>query len=170
MPLCETALQEVPGVDRVSNGLLWQRGLVQQSENLVALVSPLMGIPILVGVLGFAAIGFLNATQRRREYLLLKAVGGSSSQIRVLAVVENLFQGLVAMGLGIGVGQLGAAVYSWSLWLVTTTFSFGTLQVPLVLSIPISHIVLMVGSMIGLMMIATLLPFATIKIRPPRPH
>ncbi len=67
-----------------------------------------------VGLLGLAGTLALSTRERRRELVMLRAVGARRRQVRLLIWIEATFIGVVAtlvgMGAGLGIGYVGTGV------------------------------------------------------------
>jgi ABC-type antimicrobial peptide transport system permease subunit len=66
------------------------------------------GLGLVLGTIGLATVLLRNVLERRRELALLRAIGYTSRDLRLIVVAENLL--LLAAGVGIGVGTALVAI------------------------------------------------------------
>ena len=69
----------------------------------------MVGIAFLVGVLTVGLVIYVATIERRQEYGVLKAIGGSAAVLYRVVVVQALIASLLGALLGVGLGYLGAA-------------------------------------------------------------
>jgi putative ABC transport system permease protein len=68
----------------------------------------MVGIAFLVGVLTVGLVIYVATIERRREYGVLKAIGGSGAVLYRVVVVQALIASLLGAMFGVGLGYLGA--------------------------------------------------------------
>ena len=85
--------------------------LQAQADELLALVSTLLGLAVFISLLGVANTLVLSTLERTREIALLRAVGMNRKQLRISILAESLIITLMGTMLGILAGMgLGSAI------------------------------------------------------------
>jgi putative ABC transport system permease protein len=69
----------------------------------------MVGIAFLVGVLTVGLVIYVATVERRQEYGVLKAIGGSGATLYRVVLIQALIASLLGAVIGIGLGYLGAA-------------------------------------------------------------
>jgi putative ABC transport system permease protein len=70
----------------------------------------MVGIAFLVGLLTVGLVIYVATIERRQEYGVLKAIGGSGAVLYRVVVIQALIASLLGAGMGVGLGYLGSAV------------------------------------------------------------
>lgn len=101
-------------------------GLTQSVDQLLSLITALLGLAVVVVVLGIAITLTLTVHERTRELALLRSVGMSRSQarsmVRLEAVVIALFGSVIGVFVGTGAG--------WAITRALRSEGLGELRVP----------------------------------------
>ncbi|MEE6273623.1 ABC transporter permease [Georgenia sp. MJ206] len=110
------------------NGPAAERALFEDVINtLLAVVVGLLGVAVLIALIGVANTLSLSVIERRRESALLRAMGMTRRQLRVMLATEGVLLALVGVVIGIVLGM----VYGWAGTAVVLGQSGGvTLAVP----------------------------------------
>lgn len=95
-----------------SNASLRQR-IFEIFDQTFAVTYVLRSISVIVAVLGVSLTLTTLVTEREREIGILRAIGGSSSQVRRAFVAESALIGLVASAVGLAAGACLAMVLTW---------------------------------------------------------
>ena len=69
----------------------------------------MVGIAFLVGVLTVGLVIYVATVERRREYGVLKAIGGGNGLLYRVVVIQALIASLLGALIGVGLGYAGAA-------------------------------------------------------------
>ncbi|KAA2258776.1 FtsX-like permease family protein [Solihabitans fulvus] len=119
-----------------------------QVNNVLAFIWAMIGLAVVIALVGIANTLSLSVLERTRESALLRALGLTRGQLRLMLVVESILMALMGavLGLILGVG---------SGWLLTKSLSTAAMQVDL--SVPVGQIgVLLVAAVIAAVLAAAL--------------
>lgn len=83
--------------------------LIKIVEVLLIVLTALLGVAVVIALVGVGNTLGLSVLERQRESALLRALGMQRSSLRVMLLVEALLLGVV----GVGVGILAGAFFSW---------------------------------------------------------
>lgn len=83
--------------------------LIKVVEVLLIVLTALLGVAVVIALVGVGNTLGLSVLERQRESALLRALGMQRSSLRVMLLVEALLLGVV----GVGVGILAGAFFSW---------------------------------------------------------
>jgi putative ABC transport system permease protein len=89
----------------------YKAALSAQVNQVLALFGALLGLAILIALLGISNTLTLSALERTRESALMRALGLTRGQLRLMLLAEALFMALLAAVLGIGLG----AAFGWAM-------------------------------------------------------
>ena len=95
-----------------SNASLRQR-IFEIFDQTFAVTYVLRSISVIVAVLGVSLTLTTLVTEREREIGILRAIGGSSAQVRRALVAESALIGLLASAVGLAAGACLAMVLTW---------------------------------------------------------
>ena len=88
-------------------------------------IAVIAGISLLVGGIGVMNIMLVSITERTREIGTRKALGATNSSIRLQFIIESIvicmLGGLMGIGLGILIGNIGAALLGYSATISAST-------------------------------------------------
>ncbi|WP_447003565.1 ABC transporter permease [Saccharothrix isguenensis] len=123
--------------------------LNQQLNQVLTFVWALIGLAVLIALFGIANTLTLSVLERTRESALLRALGLTRGQLRLMLVVESVLMALMgaAIGLLLGVG-FG--------WVITQSLSTDTISVDLV--VPFGQIGVMLAGAVIAAVVAAALP------------
>lgn len=120
-----------------------------QVDQMLGFVWALIGLAVLIALFGIANTLALSVLERTRETALLRALGLTKGQLRLMLVVESVLMALmgatIGLVLGIGVG--------WAL-----TSSFGGDGIEIVLDVPVGQIAVMLVAAVIAAVIAAAMP------------
>ncbi|CCH34041.1 FtsX-like permease family protein [Actinosynnema sp. NPDC047251] len=121
--------------------------LNKQLDQVLAFIWALIGLAVVIALFGIANTLTLSVLERTRESALLRALGLTKGQLRLMLVVESVLMAVMgaAIGLVLGVG-FG--------WVITTAVSTDALS--LAFTVPFGQI----GAMLGAAVIASVLAAA----------
>ncbi|MBB5955837.1 putative ABC transport system permease protein [Saccharothrix tamanrassetensis] len=123
--------------------------LNEQLDKVLAFVWALIGLAVVIALFGIANTLTLSVLERTRESALLRALGLTKGQLRLMLVVESILMALMgaAIGLVLGVG-FG--------WVITKALSSDTLE--LAVTIPFGQIGVMLAAAVVAAVLAAALP------------
>ncbi|MBW4720019.1 FtsX-like permease family protein [Saccharothrix sp. SC076] len=123
--------------------------LNKQLDQVLAFVWAMIGLAVVIALFGIANTLTLSVLERTRESALLRALGLTRGQLRLMLVVESVLMAVMgaAIGLVLGVG-FG--------WVITTAVS--TDAVAVVLTVPFGQIAAMLGAAVVAAVLAAALP------------
>jgi putative ABC transport system permease protein len=101
----EQVLQKYPAVG-IQDQTEIKKDLQEQINQLLRFIFALLGLAIIIAVLGIVNTLLLSVVERTRELGLLRAVGGSRSQVRRMIVLEALMLGVFGAAIGVVLGVL----------------------------------------------------------------
>ncbi|OLT41836.1 hypothetical protein BJF86_02145 [Serinicoccus sp. CNJ-927] len=101
--------------------------IVQILDVMVLVATALLGVAVVIAVVGIANTLSLSVIERRREHALLRGLGLTRGQMRLMLTVEGVLLALVSAGLGLVLGVGYAALGIQTLMPQGTTV---TLDVP----------------------------------------
>jgi putative ABC transport system permease protein len=122
--------------------------LSKQVDQLLAFMWALIGLAVVIALFGIANTLSLSVLERTRESALLRALGLTRGQLRLMLVVESILMALMgaAVGLVLGIG------FSWVL---TTALSSDS--IPLTFAVPYGQIgAMLVGAVLAAILAAAL--------------
>ena len=76
---------------------------------MVLVATALLGVAVLIAVVGIANTLSLSVVERHREHALLRGLGLTRGQMRMMLLVESVLLALVSTGLGLALGVVYAA-------------------------------------------------------------
>ncbi|GAA3864462.1 ABC transporter permease [Saccharothrix violaceirubra] len=120
-----------------------------QLDQVLAFVWALIGLAVVIALFGIANTLTLSVLERTRESALLRALGLTRGQLRLMLVVESILMALMgaAVGLALGIG-FG--------WLLTSALSSDTLKIDLI--VPFGQIGVMLAAAVLAAVLAAALP------------
>jgi putative ABC transport system permease protein len=123
--------------------------LSAQLDQVLAFVWALIGLAVIIALFGIANTLTLSVLERTRESALLRALGLTKGQLRLMLVVESILMAVMgaAIGLVLGVG-FG--------WVITTALSSNTLAIAF--TVPFGQIGVMLLAAVVAAIIAAALP------------
>ncbi|MCC8245108.1 ABC transporter permease [Saccharothrix luteola] len=123
--------------------------LNQQLNQVLAFIWALIGLAVVIALFGIANTLTLSVLERTRESALLRALGLTRGQLRLMLVVESVLMALMgaAIGLLLGIG-FG--------WVITGALSNDTISVDLV--VPFGQIGVMLAGAVVAAIVAAALP------------
>lgn len=123
--------------------------LNQQLNQVLTFIWALIGLAVLIALFGIANTLTLSVLERTRESALLRALGLTRGQLRLMLVVESVLMALMgaAIGLLLGIG-FG--------WVITEALSTDTISVDLV--VPFGQIGVMLAGAVVAAVLAAALP------------
>ncbi|RKT56786.1 ABC transporter permease [Saccharothrix australiensis] len=123
--------------------------LNEQLDKVLALVWALIGLAVVIALFGIANTLTLSVLERTRESALLRALGLTRGQLRLMLVVESILMAMMgaAIGLVLGVG-FG--------WVITQSLSSDTLSVAF--TVPFGQIGVMLAAAVVAAVLAAALP------------
>ncbi|WP_158842948.1 ABC transporter permease [Saccharothrix deserti] len=123
--------------------------LNQQLNQVLAFIWALIGLAVVIALFGIANTLTLSVLERTRESALLRALGLTRGQLRLMLVVESVLMAMMgaALGLLLGVG-FG--------WVITQALSTDTMAVDLV--VPFGQIGVMLAGAVAAAVLAAALP------------
>ncbi|GAA2661366.1 MULTISPECIES: ABC transporter permease [Actinosynnema] len=126
------------------------RDLINSQVNqMLGFVWALIGLAVVIALFGIANTLALSVLERTRETALLRALGLTKGQLRLMLVVESVLMALmgatIGLVLGVGVG--------WAL-----TSSFGGEGIDIVLDVPVGQIGVMLVAAVVAAVIAAAMP------------
>ncbi len=123
--------------------------LNQQLNQVLGFIWALIGLAVVIALFGIANTLTLSVLERTRESALLRALGLTRGQLRLMLVVESVLMALMgaAIGLLLGIG-FG--------WVITQALSNDTLSVDLV--VPFGQIGVMLAGAVVAAILAAALP------------
>ncbi|MEV8436704.1 FtsX-like permease family protein [Actinosynnema sp. NPDC051121] len=123
--------------------------LNQQLNQVLAFIWALIGLAVVIALFGIANTLTLSVLERTRESALLRALGLTRGQLRLMLVVESVLMALMgaAIGLLLGIG-FG--------WVLTEALSTDTISVDLV--VPFGQIGVMLAGAVVAAIVAAALP------------
>ncbi len=152
-----SALQDAVGAVGGAHALRVDGGYVERSTydraiSVMLLVSTaLLGMSVLIALVGVGNTLSLSVLERRREHGLLRALGLTTGQLRLLLANEALLMAgaavLLGTALGVGYG-----------WVGTATLLHGTTSHPPVLALPVARLVLIGAVAMVAGLLASVLP------------
>lgn len=107
----------------------------KQVDQLLALVWALLAMAVVIALFGIANTLTLSVLQRTRESALLRALGLTRGQLRLMLFVEAVLMSLMGVVLGLTLGGIGA-------WVTTTALSNEKISVPL--TVPYTQLAVLV--------------------------
>jgi putative ABC transport system permease protein len=128
----------------------YKASLKSQVNTVLALVDTLLGLAILIALVGIANTLSLSVLERTSESAVLRAIGMTRSQLRLMLLAEALLMAL----LGITVGVCLGAAFGWVMVHAFITSTGGTG----VVSIPFAQIALYVVIGAAAALLAAVLP------------
>lgn len=102
-PAIETALEDYPQVTLESREE-FNESQQEQVDQILLAVNGLLGLALLIALLGIANTLALSVVERTREIGLLRAVGQSRRQARLMVLAEALIVSLFGTVLGLAIG------------------------------------------------------------------
>lgn len=141
-PAIEAALEPYPQVELQSREEFNESQQAQLDQILLA-VNGLLALALLIALLGITNTLALSVVERTREIGLLRAVGQSRRQVRLMVLVEALIVSVFGALLGIGIG-----------------LAFGLAVVAAMPESVITTVALPVGSLVAVVVIAALFGIA----------
>ncbi|MFI9385587.1 ABC transporter permease [Kutzneria sp. NPDC052558] len=138
-------------VAKVSSAAATKEQLNTQVDNLLALMWALIGLAVVIALFGIANTLGLSVLERTRESALLRALGLTRGQLRLMLVIESVLMGV--MGALIGVVMGGAFA-----WVLTKAISTPDLQLGLVIP----------GGQLGVLLVAAVLAAVLAALMPAR--
>ncbi|MEU4742563.1 FtsX-like permease family protein [Actinosynnema sp. NPDC023658] len=123
--------------------------LNQQLNQVLGFIWALIGLAVVIALFGIANTLTLSVLERTRESALLRALGLTRGQLRLMLVVESVLMALMgaAIGLVLGIG-FG--------WVITEALSTDTLSVDLI--VPFGQIGVMLAGAVVAAIVAAALP------------
>ncbi|MFI9009805.1 ABC transporter permease [Actinosynnema sp. NPDC053489] len=123
--------------------------LNQQLNQVLGFIWALIGLAVVIALFGIANTLTLSVLERTRESALLRALGLTRGQLRLMLVVESVLMALMgaAIGLLLGIG-FG--------WVITRALSTDTMAVDLV--VPFGQIGVMLAGAVAAAVLAAALP------------
>ncbi|MEJ2859165.1 MULTISPECIES: ABC transporter permease [unclassified Saccharothrix] len=123
--------------------------LNKQLDQVLAFVWALIGLAVVIALFGIANTLTLSVLERTRESALLRALGLTRGQLRLMLVVESVLMAVMgaAIGLVLGVG-FG--------WVLTTALSSQAVEVAFI--VPVGQIGVMLGAAVVAAVVAAALP------------
>lgn len=132
-------------------GPAMERAMIDEIiTTLLAIVLALLAVAILISVIGVANTLSLSVIERTRESSLLRALGLTRGQMRVMLACEAMQMTVVAAGIGIVAGSGFGAVGVGAL--------LGEMEVPLSFSLPWFQLMLVVCAALLAGLLASILP------------
>lgn len=101
-----SAIQEVTGEAEMDvEGPLVQRAVITQVLDILVLVTTaLLGVAVVIAIVGIANTLSLSIIERQREHALLRGLGLTSGQMRMMLLVEGVLLALVSAVIGLVLG------------------------------------------------------------------
>ncbi|WP_033437841.1 ABC transporter permease [Saccharothrix sp. NRRL B-16314] len=123
--------------------------LNQQLNQVLTFIWALIGLAVLIALFGIANTLTLSVLERTRESALLRALGLTRGQLRLMLVIESVLMALMgaAIGLLLGIG-FG--------WVITEALSTDTISVDLI--VPFGQIGVMLAGAVVAAVVAAALP------------
>ncbi|MFD7658500.1 ABC transporter permease [Actinosynnema sp. NPDC059797] len=123
--------------------------LSQQLDQVLAFIWALIGLAVVIALFGIANTLTLSVLERTRESALLRALGLTKGQLRLMLVVESVLMALMgaAIGLGLGVG-FG--------WVINRAISSDDVSIDLV--VPFGQLGVMLAAAVVAAVLAAALP------------
>ncbi|ONI89516.1 hypothetical protein ALI22I_16055 [Saccharothrix sp. ALI-22-I] len=123
--------------------------LNQQLNQVLGFIWALIGLAVVIALFGIANTLTLSVLERTRESALLRALGLTRGQLRLMLVVESVLMALMgaAIGLTLGIG-FG--------WVIIEALSTDTMAVPL--AVPFGQIGVMLAGAVVAAVVAAALP------------
>ncbi|WP_433263519.1 ABC transporter permease [Actinosynnema sp. CS-041913] len=123
--------------------------LNKQLDQVLAFVWALIGLAVVIALFGIANTLTLSVLERTRESALLRALGLTRGQLRLMLVIESMLMALMgaAIGLVLGVG-FG--------WVITTALSSDAIK--LAFTVPFGQIGVMLAAAVVAAVLAAALP------------
>jgi len=123
--------------------------LSQQLDQVLAFIWALIGLAVIIALFGIANTLTLSVLERTRESALLRALGLTRGQLRLMLVVESILMAVMgaAIGLVLGIG-FG--------WVVTTALSTNTFKIDF--TVPFGQITVMLLAAVVAAIVAAALP------------
>ncbi len=136
---------------KVSSAAATKEQLNSQVDNLLALMWALIGLAVVIALFGIANTLGLSVLERTRESALLRALGLTRGQLRLMLVIESVLMGVMGALIGVVLGGAFA-------WVLITAMSTPRLQ--LTLAIP--------GGQLGVLLVAAVLAAVLAALMPAR--
>lgn len=123
--------------------------IVQILDVMVLVATALLGVAVVIAVVGIANTLSLSVIERHREHALLRGLGLTRGQMRVMLMVEGVLLALVSAGIGLALGVGYAALG------IQTLLPEGT---PLALAVPWGRVGIIVAVALLAGALASVLP------------
>lgn len=99
----EAAVSDVPGIE-VEGGLVQRADYQSIFEVMLLVATGLLGVAVLIALVGVGNTLSLSVLERTREHGLLRALGLTRQQLRVMLGTEAVLMAVAAAVLGVGLG------------------------------------------------------------------
>lgn len=133
----------------VGGAAVMRAQITQVLDVLVLVTTALLGVAVVIAVVGIANTLSLSVIERRREHALLRGMGVTRGQMRVMLALEGVLLAVVSAGLGLVLG-VGYAVLG-----IQTILPEGT---PVDLVVPWGRVGIVVGVALLAGVLASVLP------------
>jgi len=138
-------------VAEVNSAAATKEQLNSQVDNLLALMWALIGLAVVIALFGIANTLGLSVLERTRESALLRALGLTKGQLRLMLVIESVLMGVMGALIGVVLGGAFA-------WVLITAISTPRLQLGLVIP----------GGQLGALLLAAVLAAVLAALMPAR--
>jgi putative ABC transport system permease protein len=138
-------------VASVTSAAATKEQLNSQIDSLLALMWALIGLAVVIALFGIANTLSLSVLERTRESALLRALGLTRGQLRLMLVIESVLMGVMGALIGVVLGGVFA-------WVLVEALSSPDLQ--LGLAIP--------GGQLGVLLLAAVLAAVLAALMPAR--
>jgi putative ABC transport system permease protein len=146
----DKATQNV-AVAQVSSAAATKDQLNSRIDSLLTLMWALIGLAVVIALFGIANTLGLSVLERTRETALLRALGLTRGQLRLMLVIESVLMGVLGALLGVVLGG-GFA------WVLVDALAAGTKDISLSFAIPGGQLAALLGLAVLAAVIASAMP------------
>ena len=146
-----SGLEEIgdPEMVTVEGSAVERAAITQVLDVLVLVTTALLGVAVVIAVVGIANTLSLSVVERHREHALLRGMGLTRGQMRLMLLVEGVLLAVVSALIGLALGLLYARLG------VQTIVPDGT---PVLLAVPWARVGIIVGVALLAGLLASVLP------------